>query len=395
MKQLSSHISYPKRFWNKYRISLILLALCVFFSPLFSSLIMGGALLFFLLYVVNGNTSIDGESFLLILAFFSFGSILIYQGQTVLWASYYSVTSILMFFIGRYYLSNYYHEDILLLLLFFIAIVLAAPHIFVTIEDIYKFGLINPTRELKIFGDETIGRAITQRTIELSLCTLGFTMFFYMPEDKFQRRIRNCFIVIAVLSLLCFVHYVSRTGIAITLMALSVGLFFSGTSRGNYRSVIALLLLLVTIVVLAHNQLSGIFDIYAAREIEGSSISNAGGRTGQWKEVFISIFAYPLGHSSSTFAHNMWLDIGKVAGIIPFSLLALFSLSSLIRSFKIAKNRCYPRLIRMLVLSCSLCFLLSCYTECIHEGAPLYMFFYCMFCGMVNYVYHHPKVQSR
>ena len=381
--------TYLKLFWKRNRMSIVFLFLCVFLSAYFSSLILGGAGLLFVFWGTRSIRYLDGELLFCLLAFLSFGIIrLLVHDQSLLSTAYYSLTPLFMYGLGRYYLRKCEDEDILFLLIFLFTIVLALPHIVVTIQDIFKFGLINPLRELRVIKDDAAIRAVTQRTVELSLCTIGFTMFFYKPKNKFEKKIRACFIVLALVSMLCFIHFVSRTGIALILITVLLGLSFPNSNKNNRRYIILIGLALLIIFVIAHDQILEIIRVYSEREIEGSSIKDAGGRTGSWRDAFTAVFNFPLGRKADTFAHNMWLDIGKVAGIIPFTFLTLFSCSSLLKSIRIARSKKYPQMTKMLVLSASLVFLLVCFTECIHEGAPMYMFFYLFFCGMVNSVYH-------
>lgn len=381
-------------FWKRNRVGLSFLMVCAILSFKYQTLILGAAFALFLVLETRRRSSVDWEMGCLIIAFLSFGTILMFHGTSLRWAIYYSFTPIFMYGLGKYYMGRWFSEDNLLLLIFFIGALLSIQHIIITIYDIYYFGIINPYRDLQILGDESESMAVTQRTIMLSLSTIGFSLLFYKPTNKFQKKIKTVFIVLAFFGLLCFVHYISRTGLVLSLISLFVGLFICPFGKNKMYYLFFFVLIMCGLIIIMRDTILGIFQLYSEREIEGSSFLDAGGRTAHWTLIFEGILTSPFGHKANTFAHNMWLDIGKSGGIIPFFFLVWFSLANIIKTIKIARNKHYTVLIRLLILVVTIIFLLSCFTECIHEGVPMYMFFYCMFCGMVNSVYKYKQFKQ-
>lgn len=100
---------------------------------------------------------------------------------------------------------------------------------------------------------------------------------------------------------------------------------------------------------------------------------------------FISLFENPFGGlKNSRYFHNMWLDIGRVSGVVPLFFMILFNISSLKKSYKIVRDKNIEIKYRGLVLGLVLGFLLNFFVEPILEGELLLFMLYCMFSGMLS-----------
>lgn len=333
---------------------------------------------------------IDTEFLFLLVTFITSFIIRLFNEISLLWCLFFSITPLLVYALGRYYTNRWRDSSQFLLIMLIMAFALGALDLYFTMNDIYMFGLINPSRDLHILSDSFI-KPVTQRTIELSLCSFGYMLLFYSPEYFIQRILKIIFIIMAVLALLCFVHYISRTGLILVLTSIFLGLFFSKRlSVGTKWSFILLSLLLYFILFSSIDQ---IFDLYHERELdEYSNISNMGGRTDRWYTSLNELLIYPFGHETKYYAHNLWLGLGQTDGIIPFLGLSLFSLSNLLKSFRLLKMKGVSHLTKMCIAGFTTIFFLSNFSECIHNGIILYMFMYIMYCGMINSIYiNHQK----
>jgi hypothetical protein len=124
-----------------------------------------------------------------------------------------------------------------------------------------------------------------------------------------------------------------------------------------------------------------VFDAYASRN-EGD-LSTGGGRTERWEYALQQLFLTPFGWAENSgktdyFVHNMWLDIAKITGIIPFTLLLSCSISSfkiLLRLLRIKRD-----LVVAVLLALNVCFFCSCFVEPVYGG--LHFFLYVMLWGM-------------
>ena len=294
--------------------------------------------------------------------------------HNIVWTT---VPALLAFCIGRKMVYQLNSQKNILLWLLVMALFLALPHLFVTIIDIFSNGLVNPERTLSTLGDDSDAqRSVTQRTVELSLAIAGIGVLFYSNRKEYPYA--KMFILMSLIAELCSLHYVSRTGIVLFLIAIIIGI---GLNKMSFKTV----LLIGLIILMAYFlQDTALFNVFKGREsVSGSDFASAGGRTERWAMGFMMLMNNPMGYSiDGWYAHNFWLDFGREGGLWSFATLALFSLCILITSIKLFTGR-LDKPLRFAILLFSLIFIATLFTEPIHTGARAYMFLYFMFCGMI------------
>ena len=97
------------------------------------------------------------------------------------------------------------------------------------------------------------------------------------------------------------------------------------------------------------------------------------------------LFQYPLGgRASQVYRHNMWLDVGRVSGIIPFALLLSYSIRNFKQVVSIWRNRSVLPALRYLLLFLYIGAYINCFVEPIWEGAWNFFLALCVVDGMVN-----------
>ena len=93
----------------------------------------------------------------------------------------------------------------------------------------------------------------------------------------------------------------------------------------------------------------------------------------RWQLAIVNLFKYPLGWTDDIgYVHNMWLDIAKISGVIPFFLLLLLtiiSLRDLLILLKIRRN-----CVVIMLISFYLAVFMSCFVEPIYGGTQLFIF---------------------
>lgn len=294
--------------------------------------------------------------------------------HNMLW---YSVPSVFSFIIGRDIIKKSGNSMEILYWLFIFALFLALPHVPITLLDIFRTGLVNPERSISVIGSEDVQRAVTGRTVELSLAISGIAMLFV--KDLQLKSLSKYFIALSIIAELCTLHFVSRTGVALLVIALVIGLLYKW--KLSYKTFLFLCFAFALFYVLQNTSL---FNVFAEREIEGSSISDAGGRTERWVMGFAMILANPNGYMiEDWYAHNFWIDFGLDGGLVSFVMLILFSIVILIKSLMIQKIKLLPDSVRYILLLFSIIFVLTLFTEPVHTGATVYMYVYFMFSGMI------------
>ena len=293
----------------------------------------------------------------------------------VIWCT---LPAVLSFILGRK-VGGDYSSYSLLLIVFIIFGGLALPHICVTLIDIIENGLVNPERTLSLFGDDEQQRAVTGRTMELSLAIGGFSMLFMRNDIVVQKKISELFVILAILAELCTLHYLSRTGIALLIISIFVGIV--SQKRLSHTTFIFCLLVIVGYYLLSDSQL---FNLFQEREQVGSSITDAGGRTERWAIGLTMLLSNLEGYTIDNFyAHNFWLDYGRDGGLYAAILMFLFSIIILFKSFTLSKNnKNHPCLCYCLMVSSIVSFA-ALFTEPVHVGAPIFMHMYFLISGII------------
>jgi O-antigen ligase len=109
-------------------------------------------------------------------------------------------------------------------------------------------------------------------------------------------------------------------------------------------------------------------------------------RTNNWQLAFNGFFKYPLGGAktrlTSPYAHNLWLDVGWRAGLIPLIPLLIFTCRYIISVWRINKKKYYPVFFRSVIICVCLGFLLSFSVEPVMEGLFNNFCLFCLFFGV-------------
>ena len=105
--------------------------------------------------------------------------------------------------------------------------------------------------------------------------------------------------------------------------------------------------------------------------------------------AFNNILDYPMGGNTEKvgdlkYIHNMWLDVANQAGIIPFTLLILFTIISLFNLIKILKSQEFSAEFKIFLVGIYSAVLLNMAVEPIIQGEPLFFIMFCNIVGMVE-----------
>ncbi len=103
----------------------------------------------------------------------------------------------------------------------------------------------------------------------------------------------------------------------------------------------------------------------------------------------VNVFTHPFGGLKSiAFYHNMWLDVGRVSGVIPFAMLIFYTIVTNVHALKIFKDKNQPIWFRYLLLCVFLGIQMNFFMEPILEGVPDFFFVFLMINGMVECYYY-------
>ena len=207
--------------------------------------------------------------------------------------------------------------------------------------------------------------ATLQATFVIFILSTSFSNIYFNKTFK-----RIFYIICLIISILFLLLIGNRTGFLITIITFIFSLFlvtfFSNkSSEDKKKKYKTLFLIVISTISILYMYNSNFFNV--KNTIESSNLYlrfNTGeteisdeSRISHFNNGVSSLLAHPLGTNGklegSLYAHNMWLDIGKDAGIISFFLLVIYSIFSvksliilnrlpnLTKEFKIYLNSLY------------------------------------------------------
>ena len=107
------------------------------------------------------------------------------------------------------------------------------------------------------------------------------------------------------------------------------------------------------------------------------------------------LLQYPLGgRADQLYRHNMWLDVGRVAGILPFCLLLIYSIKNFVNAAAICKDRNVLPSLRCLLLFLYIGAYVNCSVEPIWEGALNFFLALCVVDGMISAMMRRSENES-
>lgn len=115
------------------------------------------------------------------------------------------------------------------------------------------------------------------------------------------------------------------------------------------------------------------------------------GRSVFRKRMLDHFWEYPFGgcylrEIAGNYAHDIWLDVYDVGGIIPFVFIVLYTLLFGKSIITLLTNKNVNKSIKLLLLCLSSCILAQCCIEPILEACKAYMFALCMIHGLVDFI---------
>ena len=105
-------------------------------------------------------------------------------------------------------------------------------------------------------------------------------------------------------------------------------------------------------------------------------------RWGYASDILKLLPSYPLGNIPyAHYAHNLWVDIAKETGIIPFILYILFCVISAVTVITYLKRSNFDREKVIFVSSIFVASILVFFTEPVMEGSPMTFGIFCFVVG--------------
>lgn len=320
----------------------------------------------------------DNTAMFLLLFSFFYAFVIFINGQVDSWTNWvaYLLCPVAFYRLGQYFASAKITEEAYVSFWTMLLVCYTLPLAYETIISINRIGLVNPFRTM---GSEGEGAwAATLYGLHASLGLGGVTILFStLPKiGKQKLLLLGCSIV----SLLTVIHLVNRTGLVVLVACITVVLLYMLKSNRKRLILPVIFVVIIVLMVLYLGIDEDIVDAYARREqVETSNVFSAGGRMERWLSAFTDIFVYPLGFIHKPYVHNLWFDIARVAGLLPFVFFLLATVSNYRRLIIICKNG--EMGLTPFFLGLNVAMFLSCFVEPVIEGSILYFCFFLFLWG--------------
>ncbi|VAW11533.1 hypothetical protein MNBD_BACTEROID03-1074 [hydrothermal vent metagenome] len=295
-----------------------------------------------------------------------------------------------------YLLGKYIYEQlggkimVLFYFLFILGTLFSLTSLISVLLNILEGGFGQLDRSLPLFWNgQVVPATLMGSYFILNMCIPALLV---VRQEKSNLLFKIIAIVIYLLSLACVLRLGSRTQIVISLIALFGSLLYIIPRQSMKRNMITFIVFFVGISFLISNVS---FDLnqdwlstFAGRMEKGgaSDIASGGGRVERWGKSFEKMFTHPFGWDADEFghSHNLWLDVLRVSGIIPFIFLVAFSIRSFFNVKAAVRNNRERQTFNNLLIAYFVAFFLVFMVEPIFEGIFELFAIFCLFMGIVN-----------
>lgn len=249
---------------------------------------------------------------------------------------------------------------------------------YVTANNILSTGeLINIKRDFSFDAAGDMDKAATLVGLAMDVGMVGLPIFILAKKKAY----RYLFLLLSLLSLVVTIHLLNRTGLVVLFLCFA-GVIFWKSRKQPYILVTAMIFVAVLYFLI---QSSGLLsdELFSYYDSRNEDISSMGSRSFRWTYALEQLFIQPLGWAQNGeiyYVHNMWLDIARISGIIPFILLLSFTVSGVLKSLRYIKRT--ENVLSYLLLGLNMCFFASCFVEPVYGGTHFLL--YCMLWGVLT-----------
>ena len=196
-----------------------------------------------------------------------------------------------------------------------------------------------------------------------------------------------------VASLLCVFRLGSRTQIVILAATIAISLLYIVPNQGpkrNLRLFISIFIVAALIVsYIPLNLDADYLSVFGDRLKAASAANNAtaGHRTQIWAESIEYLFTKPFGWQlvgGANFSHNLWLDVARVCGILPFFFLSIFTVRNIIYTKRAVLGGKNDIAFRSMILIYTFAANLQFFVEPIMQGIFFMFVVYCFYQGAIK-----------
>ncbi|MGM9679878.1 MAG: O-antigen ligase family protein [Eubacteriales bacterium] len=214
-----------------------------------------------------------------------------------------------------------------------------------------------------------------------SACIFSVLLLYFVAKYVKSKSVRIAYGASVAVAFAVLYATATRTNLVMLPIGLVLGILFSGHKISLKLTRKRLIVILIIACVLSVGVLL-FSDVLENSLLANRTESLSNNRIRSIITVLKAIKDYPMGNMPYTNAHNMWVDVARVSGIIPMLLLIAYTLMILRTLLKFKRNTVLPVEMKNLFLTLTVGLLISFSFEPVIEGRPFNLMFFCMLNGM-------------
>lgn len=292
------------------------------------------------------------------------------------------------YLIGKFFVTKTNNYNDLFHLLIIIGVLYSFSALVSVLLNLKQGGFVQYGRDIPMFWNGKLWSAtIMGAFFTFNMCIPGLLLARQIKLNIFYK----IFLILTfIASLLCVFRLGSRTQLAvslITFIGIMIFILLKQSFSKNLRLFFILILLAIFIFTYIPLDLDSEYLSTLGRRLqESDNTGSAGGRTERWIKSIHNLFIKPFGWDFKEFgySHNLWLDIAQANGIIPFFILIIFSIRSLLNTKKAILSNKNALSFNSLMLAFTIGANLLFFVEPVTEGVFSIFLVFCLFQGVIN-----------
>ncbi|MFI3240728.1 MAG: hypothetical protein R3Y22_09135 [Bacteroidales bacterium] len=302
----------------------------------------------------------------------------------------------MLYSIGYNIVKNKTQEQIVKIIsLFAISIGLLA--LLSVYKSINEFGFVYIARSLPLIGVSTEYISATGLFSRLSLM-VTFSAFIFLQQKKMV--IFNLILtVIGIVAFIASLRLQSRTSIVLFILSYLLIFYLSWKDIKFTKKMALVVFSFIIIYLIAYFAIANQESLLILNRLEDSSELKTGGGRMQLLTGYINeMIDYPFGvpaelSKKSGYAHNIFIDCFKVAGVFPFILLVMLYCHNIYTVVKLYKIRYkFMDSFKAMLILFNLAILIVFFAEPVLEGISVIFAFFCFLLGFQKGVYQYKYV---
>lgn len=334
--------------------------------------------------------NMDLDFVLLILYSFSYAMFYSfdYESRGAQYIAIFATTPPFFYLLGKYLVKDRPGAHLLFYLLFALSLMYSCSAMISVFQNFLTGGFVQLERSIPYFwGGEPVSATLMGAYFTLNMCIPALLI---LSRARKGLLFNTLAIATFIVSLICVLRLGSRTQLSIFLLTTLLALFYV-VPKLSIKQNTLLLALIGGIVFYIATTIDFSMDAdwlttFAGRMEANGNVSTGGGRTDIWLKSLELIFTYPFGWEAEKygFAHNLWLDVVRAVGIVPFIILIIYSIRSFNQVRKTIRMNQDAIAFNGQVLVYGLAFFLQFMVEPVMEGIFGSFVLFCLYKGVIN-----------